>query len=217
MFISTKYNCIFIHIPKTGGSSIHNALLKHIQPEHQEPGHYSIIAARKRLENRLGVPYIDGEYFTFCFVRNPWDRFISAYTYLKEGGSVHEHPVTGFDKKDRDRFISPYKTFDDFILSNSCGAKICTELIWQQHFKPQYKYILNSSDEVDINFIGKFENYYKDFDFICKRIGVKTPKLKHINKSHHKPYQMYYTDKTAEIIYNTYKYDIDYFGYSFNS
>ena len=219
MFISTKHKCIFIHIPKTGGSSVHNTLIEKIKPEigvtHAEEGHYKLITARKRLKSHMLVPYVD-DYFTFCFVRNPWDRFVSAYNYLLTGGSINEDPVTGMDKKDRDNFISPYKTFNDFVLMNSAGNKIYTKLLWQQHFVPQYKFILNAENNLEsVDYIGRFENLYEDFDFICKKIGIETLELKHLNNRPHASYQSYYTDKTAEIIYNTYKQDIDYFNYSF--
>ena len=216
MFISHKYNCIFIHIPKTGGSSVHQTLIKKLQPEHVQSGHYKLIVARKHLKAKMLKPYIN-KYFTFCFVRNPWSRFISAYNYLLNGGSDNEHPITGFDKRDRDKFISPHKTFNDFILDNSCSGKIYTDLMTQQHFMPQYKYILDSNDNINIDFIGKFENLHEDFNIICNRIGIKTPELQHLNNRPHDQYQLYYTDKTADIIYNTYKEDIDYFDYSFNS
>ena len=221
MFISTKHKCIFIHIPKTGGSSVHNTLIEKIKPEigvtHAEEGHYKLITARKRLKSHMLVPYVD-DYFTFCFVRNPWDRFVSAYNYLLTGGSINEDPVTGMDKKDRDNFISPYKTFNDFVLMNSAGNKIYTKLLWQQHFVPQYKFILNAENNLEsVDYIGRFENLSEEFDIICKKIGITTPKLKHLNNRPHKPYQSYYTDKTAEIIYNTYKQDIDYFNYDISS
>ena len=219
MFISTKHKCIFIHIPKTGGSSVHNTLIEKIKPEigvtHAEEGHYKLITARKRLKSHMLVPYVD-DYFTFCFVRNPWDRFVSAYNYLLTGGSINEDPVTGMDKKDRDNFISPYKTFNDFVLMNSAGNKIYTKLLWQQHFVPQYKFILNAENNLEsVDYIGRFENLHEDFDFICKKIGIEPLDLKHLNNRPHESYQLYYTDKTAEIIYNTYKQDIDYFNYSF--
>ena len=212
MFISHKYKCIFIHIPKTGGASIHSTLIEHLHPEHIQRGHTSF----KDIDG--GAPVTIDEYFTFCFVRNPWDRFVGAYNYLLNGGNPHEHPEKGYDKKDRDRFISPHKTFNDFVLMNSRGNKIYTDLMEQQHFKPQYEYILNSDNNIkSINVIGRFENFYKDFDIICKEIGIKTPKLKHLHNRPHEPYATYYSDKTAEIIYNTYKEDVDYFNYSFNS
>ena len=169
-------------------------------------------------------PYIN-EYFTFCFVRNPWSRFISAYNYLLPWIVKGEK---GDSEKQRfyDKFISPYihlsdrrdhfKCFNDFILGNNSTGKIHTKLLKQQHFIPQYKYILDSNNNINIDFIGRFENLHKDFDIICKKIGIKTPKLRHLNSRPHDQYQLYYTDETAEIIYNAYKEDIDYFDYSFN-
>jgi hypothetical protein len=233
MFISHKHKCIFVHIPKTAGSSVHRALVEKMHPEldksmlqrfsdipikksntslmavyelsadgiYIKRGHDGIITTKKNLKGTMLESYIN-KYFTFCFVRNPWDRFVSAHAHL-------------IDRRRRGPEL-PYKTFNDFILGNIRSEKIHTKLLKQLHFEPQYKYILDSNNNINIDFIGRFENLHEDFDIICKKIGIKTPKLRHNNKSHHKSYQTYYTDKTAEIIYNAYKEDIDYFDYSFN-
>ncbi len=56
--------CIFVHIPKSAGTSVKNALF----PNTKGPGH------RMAMDYYLENPKKYEEYFVFAFVRNPFDR-----------------------------------------------------------------------------------------------------------------------------------------------
>ena len=73
-----KNNCIFVHIPKTGGTSIARTLSR-------TQNH---ITAQRYIHN-LGMKKWNNS-FTFTIVRNPWDREISSffYRYKKDYGGV---------------------------------------------------------------------------------------------------------------------------------
>ena len=75
--INDQYKCIFMHITKTGGSSIEEVFdyrgIKHHRPE-------------EMIEN-IGQEKWDN-YFKFTFVRNPWDRLVSEYFYRIKKGST---------------------------------------------------------------------------------------------------------------------------------
>ncbi|WP_417698442.1 sulfotransferase family 2 domain-containing protein, partial [Psychromonas sp.] len=69
-----KYKCIFIHIPKTAGTSILMTLIgKDSLKDHSN--YYDF----KRINS---VKF--KKYYKFCFVRNPYDRAVSLYEYLKK-------------------------------------------------------------------------------------------------------------------------------------
>ncbi|KKK74934.1 hypothetical protein LCGC14_2878790 [marine sediment metagenome] len=86
MFIDEKNKFIFIHVYKTGGESI-TVFLGGQNYDH--PKHIAY--------NEL--PNWRHDYFSFGFVRNPWDRVVSSYTYLtyrnKFKGSFEEY-ITDF-------------------------------------------------------------------------------------------------------------------------
>lgn len=64
----------FIHIPKTGGTSIMTWLEKEFNVKSDKSTkHYSIDQLYKKFPN-LG--------FSYAVVRNPWDRMVSAYHYF---------------------------------------------------------------------------------------------------------------------------------------
>ena len=94
-----EQNWLFIHIPKTAGTSISQALFGS-DFGHCTVDHYEIFSP-KRFHN----------YFKFAFVRNPWDRFLSAYKFLNKGG------MYSVDKNWADIHFSEFNDFDQFVLS----------------------------------------------------------------------------------------------------
>lgn len=68
---------VFIHIPKTAGRSLVKGLYGLNSVEHAGAEWYQRIDAL-RFES----------YFKFAFVRNPWDRMVSAWSYLSQGSAL---------------------------------------------------------------------------------------------------------------------------------
>ena len=99
MLLSVKYNFLFVHIAKTGGTSVRAALnrlrwkdplylpqfiasrLSHASGHRiasKLPRHAKIIAAKEMLPQE----FFDG-LFKFAFVRNPWDLQVSSWHHLR--------------------------------------------------------------------------------------------------------------------------------------
>ena len=189
---------LFIHIPKTGGVSVHKTLepYSYIGSD----GEHSPIMAGKF------APYV-GKYFSFCFVRNPWDRFVSAYCYLSKGGAN-----TPADKKACKMYIEPYKTFKDAVMNIDDNKG---NLFVQQHFAPQRDFVLDLHDNIAVDFIGKFENMDADFKTICDKIGLPSLKLPVLNSTPHAPYWEYYDDESQHKIFRKYNWDVAHLDYEF--
>ena len=64
--------CVLVHVPKTGGISI-SSVLKSID------GGDNCRESHVVHESDLDLQ----DYFKFCIVRNPWDRFLSCYFYFR--------------------------------------------------------------------------------------------------------------------------------------
>ena len=69
---------LFIHVPKTGGISVKRALYGDINRGH---GHVRAITYRTKLGKNTF-----NNLFKLAVVRNTWDRLVSAYHYLSQGG-----------------------------------------------------------------------------------------------------------------------------------
>jgi hypothetical protein len=70
--ISHEHKFIFVHVPKTGGTSI-ESLLDLSGAKHNTARQY-----------RNFFPDVWKRYFSFAFVRNPWDRVLSFYMFRKQ-------------------------------------------------------------------------------------------------------------------------------------
>ena len=70
--INHRYRCIFVHIPRTGGTSVQRFFGTHWQ-DHKDISRYA-----EELE-----PQTFASYYKFALVRNPWDRLVSDYNFQK--------------------------------------------------------------------------------------------------------------------------------------
>jgi hypothetical protein len=156
-----EYRCIFVHIPKTAGISVAKSLLG------KRIGHITA------LDYRAIFGKDDFEaYFKFAYVRNPYTRLVSAYEFMQEGGY-------GEPDKDIVAVVNSYDNFDDFVL-NHLDIGYAKSV---RHFRPQYLFICDSTNQLLVDFIGKFERIREDYDEIRKKIG-RGEELKKMNVTH---------------------------------
>jgi hypothetical protein len=187
---------IFVHIPKCAGISVCKSLFGNLGGGHNTLEQYTYIFSPKELSS----------YFKFTFVRNPWDRLVSAYHFLQKGGISNE------DKHFFDVHLAKYKDFDDFVINWINKENIMRGL----HFRPQWSFIYDKRQKITVDFIGKFEDIDKDFNFVCQKLGVDII-IEKTNVTERRPYQKYYSEETKEIVRNVYQRDIEEFGYIFES
>lgn len=190
---------IFIHIPKAGGIST----IKSLYGEEADGfGHPTY----ERFLRMYGKKRFDA-YFKFTFVRNPWDRLLSAYSFLKKGGLNH------MDQQFCDEVLSGYDTFEKFVMGWVDKQSVES---WV-HFIPQYHYVYDSNMNLVVNFVGRFEHFNEDFEKVRSILETGTP-LKHLNKTGEKKAKSYrdaYSPEMAEKVAYVYKTDIELFGYAF--
>jgi len=115
----TRTGIAFIHIPKNAGTSVEFALYG------QKLGH------RTWREIKALAPGQFNDWEKWAVVREPIDRFLSAYDYLAGGGR------NAWDAEFSRRFMQG-KTIDEFILGFPHVA-----LRWF-HFRPQADYLLSN-------------------------------------------------------------------------
>lgn len=180
---------VFIHINKTAGTSIGNAIglpVKHHQTARE------IIA-------RIGRDKWDTAY-KFTLVRNPWDKVVSHYEYRRKRNKTE---VATRNVSFSEWVKKTYGTDKDPFFYNNPKA-----------FQPQVEWLKDDQGRIAIDFIGKFESISDDFDQIKNIIGIEA-ELPHLNASKRAGYQSYYDDETRQIVAQWFHEDIEVFGYSF--
>ena len=85
-------------------------------------------------------------------------------------------------------------------------------------YTPQYRFITNKFGVIDLDYIGRFENFSADMKEVLDRVRVGSKEVESIlvkNASARGDYRNYYTDKTKAIVGEVYTKDIELFEYSF--
>ena len=222
--VSYKNKYMFLHIPKTGGTSIVQCLMNTHGVENVTflredwlgvddigSGDCGVIGHNIRNPNYRHLK--DSNYkdtFIFTFVRNPWERLVSAFFYLLEGG------IWSVDADDYEKHLNKYnKDFRSFVRESLTDDSIFNQL--PLFFKSQHYWMSNDDGEILVDYIGKLEDVQKDFNVICDKIGIPHQEVSRKRTSTHKHYTKYYDEETREIVAKRYRDDIKYFGYKFES
>lgn len=185
---------IFIHVPKSAGLAVSKVLYGNLGGGHKTLNGYMKIFEPAELL----------DYFKFAFVRNPYDRLVSAYEFLRQGG------ITKKDKEFFERELSQFSSFRDFVK-----GWLTERSVWRGvHFKPQYHFVCDPANKLYLDFLGRFERLETDFEYVALRLGVSAA-LPKTNSSARKSYEKYYDDETREIVSVVYRRDFEVLGYDF--
>lgn len=219
MLISYTHNFLFFHVTKAAGTSVKDVLKAYAQ----EPQQFKIKRPQKQLNGKLNPLYEmwesslwhakarevkkempEGEYnnfYKFAFIRNPWDWHVSYYHFiLKETSHIRHQLVKSM--------TGGFEEYLEWVISTKNPfPKGATKL--------QKEIITDYDGKIIVDFIGRYETLAKDFNYICNSLSIDAS-LPHLNKSAHRDYRLYYTDKTKRIVEEFFYEDIELFGYTFD-
>jgi len=204
MIISKENKYIFIHIPKNSGTSI-EASLTGAQQWKAEEKHMTTLECRAKYGADLWL-----EFFTFCVVRNPWDRLVSQFRFSgKIWCKRHFGKLLSFNEFVTE-IVAKGLPFSGHDYLSKTGAQ-SGDTNWQQISR-----ITDENGQIMIDYVARFENLALDYEIICDRLGL-SGQLQHLNTSafEARPYWEYYTEETASIVATVCADDIESFGYSF--
>jgi len=185
--IDHEHKIIYIHINRCAGTSIERFF--NCKGDHKTVSNYIHKMKMKKFK----------EYYSFAFVRNPWDKMLSMYQHNVEGS-----PNTNRGKSVRMEF-NEWLT----ILPN---AGLWNRLRWSN----QYDW-LTHRNKIQVNFIGRFERLNADWKLLLEKIGLPHSHLCHHNSSKRrkKDYRSYYNDDGRQAVDKYFAKDIKEFGYEF--
>jgi hypothetical protein len=209
--ISRTKNFLFIHVPKTGGNSVSTALQTYtdiqfvaanspkgfgvsenfwpIDPIYGSIKHFSV----DKWSELLGESISD--YFLFGTVRNPIDRAISIYFFMKQT-LIHKQISWLEDNSEdaRDRFSK--SEFRKFLLSSV----------------PSQLSFLKLSAGLDIHLM-RYERLVDDFAAVCRQLGLNEASLPVINASRRPPLKRLLDAGTQKLLVEVFEDDFRSFGY----
>lgn len=195
--VNHESKVIFIHVPKTAGTPMQE------KPFIGGSGHESIFEFKYMLP-----PEVFSSYFKFGFVRNPWDRLVSAYHFLVQ--MKEDHKLYKYDAG-WVRTLRQFASLNDFVKSFAFSVA----LHQGDHFPSQVSLLFDESGNLAVDFVGRFENLDQDWRYVCQRIGVEeNTELPRCNTSKHEHYSVYYDAEAREIVGRAYEADLRAFSYT---
>ena len=201
MLISSRPPFIFLAFNKTGTASIEQALLplndrlrrrllrmryerlgEPVVFKHARPQHIRDLVGEKTWQKS----------FTFCFVRNPFDRAVSVYHFHKQR-VADRHP------------LASELGFEQWLLAGGDGSVM----------RLMSEFISDDEGTQIVDFVGRYENLTDDFARVVDRLGLHGVQLPKKNVTVHNHYSAYYTEVARAEIERRLGADLERFGYSF--
>jgi len=192
-------NALFLHITKTGGTSIERILkipkddlwygpvVKGVSLVHGAQ-HMTL---KELIDNSVINEKDAEELFKFTFVRNPFDRLVSLWHWKGKN-----------QKMTLSQFLDRIEKYEDESVHRHPKSLQC-------HYThdPQGRQI--------VDFIGRFENLQIDFDKVCDQIGRKRVTLPHVFKTNHDHYSKYFDDALKARVFKMFERDFEILEYEF--
>ena len=208
MIISHRHAYVFVHIPKTGGTSMATALEDRVGPDDILIGDTAKAKRRRRRLKALQAPGrlwkhstladVEGLYpksaFVFTLVRNPWDRMVSYYHWLKVQSFAH--PAVK---------LAQTLDFEGFLMHPALQ-----ESVRQNGYQT---YVKDAQGQERCNLFARLE-HPEDLTPLWQNLGFELT-FPHINASkRNADWRLYYDTQSFEIVAEIAANDIARFGYT---
>ena len=184
---------VFVHVPKNAGMSIVK-VVGTIWGKRDIMGDTGTALLYRR---EIGEEAWE-KAFKFSFVRNPWDRAVSAWHFAR--------------RKD----MTGASTLRSFLQELPRTNRTSYDKRWVRwHTSPQCFHLVDEDGALMVDFVGRIERLQEDFDEVCRRLEAPRTRLPRRNSSEHASYLEYYDEETIHLVSELYREDIERFGYRF--
>ena len=170
MLISYDKRFAFVHVGKTAGTNVTRCLEPHAHRPQDEPVnrmlervgvranylgplrwrrfriHATAATARRHLPRGVW-----DSLYSFAFVRNPWERLVSQYEFMRRNDRHHQH-----------RTVLRLGSFAAFVDWEARRGRR----------RMQRPSVVDSGGRVIVSFVGRFETLADDFAGVLGRLGI---------------------------------------------
>ena len=172
----------FVHVPKTAGSAIKQVLATN------DLQHKGIKSEGWTLRTRSGTtvrilarghcptsqfPPRARNVFKMATIREPVDRFISAYNFVREGGKNHPNQGAVQQARNWAPFLQKYDTIDAFLNDKKAVQTIMHPKTGHTHFDHLMRWIHDHHGKPDIDFFIRQTHVNADFKAFCDTFGLQ--------------------------------------------
>lgn len=213
MVISHSKKFAFFHVPKTGGHTVTLRLKKFLQQRfkrHEEE--IAMYHAEGKMHRYVSHPESADffrkhrDYFSFSYVRNPWDRVFSYYLATNKKSSKETKLQKDISKKE----------FSSFLERVRAGTQRRAAHIMASQF-----YCLKTPQEIiGVDYVARFENFEQEFETIISRLNINKYELDYTvisNRSNFEnfDYKNFYNQEGIDWVAKQHKDDLIYFHYTY--
>ena len=217
MHINTDKKAVYLHVMKTGGTSLYNMLgspkellQREVQPEEKWDVYIGMHGSYSELAKNYPAEFeLSKDYYKFMFVRNPWSHAMSSYFHTTSPQRFDKENHMGSNNRRATR--DDYKDFN-YYLQNLYRPQECLTFD-DPNFMYDEAYFFEDYD-------NEVRRLFKRFDYSDKAFG---PKIVHQNKSevnifgapYPKSYKYMFNQDGHDIIADKCSRYIEEFNYSF--
>lgn len=251
VILSHSHKFIFIKTIKTAGTSIEVALsqlcdegdvvtpiippVKGHNPRNYDGfwNHISASDVAKRVPAEVW-----NSYFKFTFERNPWDKTVSLFWFLKDrfgfeenftdycirsflGSSPLQLPVLTTDyfkyRLESLRWWIRNKDDKNYSIQRWVYDRLGRQKRLPSYPSDFYRYAIDG--EVAVDYVGKFETLVQDMEFICNKFNLPfegLPNAKGNSSRKGRKYKEQYNDLTRDMVAFLFRKEIRLFDYTFD-
>lgn len=188
----------FVHVPKAAGSAVKNVLRTH-HPKANAPktgaaaegwwftatdaNHTRVhISARGHTPARDFPPKSEHA-LKIATVRDPVERFISAFRFVREGGIGHPDQGAVGQARKWAPVLQPFDTFEAFFNDKDTLRKVMHPRTGHTHFLPQKQWLTTPTNRhkqtktrhvLDVDYVLRQEHLHDDLAFLCEVLHSPT-------------------------------------------